>query len=81
MRPPGGPFRLRPGEKCPSFPPSPLVGGPGSTIPAVKKEDKLKGSTKASVWLALWLAMQKEVISKPKQPTCRKRVQPTKRQG
>ena len=40
-----------------------------STIPAVKKK-KLKGSTKASLWPALWLAIQKEVISKPKQPSC-----------
>ena len=31
-----------------------------------KEENKLKGSTKASLWPALWLAIQKEVISKPK---------------
>ena len=28
---------------------------------------------------ALWLAIQKEVISKPKQPSCIKRVQPSKK--
>ena len=30
---------------------------------------------------ALWLAIQKEVISKPKQPSCKKRVRPQKSQG
>ena len=49
-----------------------------STIPAVKKQNKFKGSTKASLWLALWLAIQKEVISKPKQPSNKKSAAPKK---
>ena len=45
-----------------------------STIPAIKKK-KLKGT---SVWLALWLAIQKEVISKQKQPSCKNECGPQK---
>ena len=44
-----------------------------------EEKNKLKGSIKA-IWRVLWLAIQKEVISKPKQPSCKKRVQPPKRQ-
>ena len=45
-----------------------------------RKKNKLEGSTQASYWPALWLAVQKEVISKPKQPSCKKRVRPQKGQ-
>ena len=45
-----------------------------------EENNKLKGSTKASLWLALWLAKQKQVISKPKQLSCKKKsVWPQKR--
>ena len=43
-------------------------------------QKRKKVSTKASLWPALWLAIQKEVISKPKQPSCKKRVRPQKGQ-
>ena len=49
-----------------------------STIPAEKKK-KLKVSTKTNLWPALWLAIQKEVISKPKQPSYKKKSAASKK--
>ena len=57
-------------------------GFSSSTIPVVKKKkNKFKGSTKASLWLDLWLAIEKEVLSKPKQPSYKKGAAPKKGQG
>ena len=45
-----------------------------------KEKKQVKRSTKASLFLTLWLAIHKEVMSKPKQPSCKRSVPPQKGQ-
>ena len=47
----------------------------------LQKRKKSKRNTKASLLLALLLAIQKEVTSKPKQPSCKNECGPQKGQG
>ena len=49
-----------------------------STFPAVKKK-KVERKHQSHM-ASLWLAIQKEVISKPKQPSCKKECGPQKGQ-